>query len=74
MKPSTIRILRIALAIVIVGFIASAGYTSLLVFQRQTALKDVGRGNVNWLVAQGPAEFARLQQRISEYQIADSPV
>jgi len=74
MKPSTIRILRIALAAVIIGFIATAGYTSLLVFQRQAALRDVGRGNVNWVVAQGPSEFARLQQRIAEYELPGSPV
>lgn len=74
MKPNAMRFLRIVLTVVIVGFVASAVYISVLVFQRQTALNDVGRGNVTWLVAQAPAEFARLEQRIAEYQMGDRGV
>lgn len=59
------RFLRIALTIAILGFLASATYISALVFQRQTALESVGLGNVTWMVAQAPAEFARLEQRVS---------
>lgn len=65
------RFLRIALTIVVLGFIASAVYISLLVYQRQAALEGVGLGNVTWLVAQAPSEFARLEQRVSAYGMGD---
>lgn len=64
------RFLRIALTIAILGFIASATYISTLVLQRQTALESVGLGNVNWMAAQAPSEFARLQQRVSALNMA----
>lgn len=65
------RFLRIALTVVILGFIASAIYISALVFQRQTALEGVGLGNVTWMVAQAPSEFARLEQRVSAFAAGD---
>jgi diguanylate cyclase (GGDEF)-like protein len=67
MNISKSRVLQILLAIVIAGFIGAAVYTSSLALQRQTALEDVGRHNVTWEVSQGLSEFARLEQRISEY-------
>ncbi|MET3900159.1 diguanylate cyclase (GGDEF)-like protein/PAS domain S-box-containing protein [Devosia sp. UYZn731] len=67
MNSSTLRFLRIALTVVILGFIASAIYISALVFQRQAALEGVGLGNVTWIVAQAPSEFARLEQRVSAF-------
>jgi len=72
MKWFLMRFLRLALTIVILGFIASAIYISVLVFQRQTALEGVGTGNVDWMVAQAPSEFARLEQRVAAYAISDS--
>lgn len=68
------RFLRIALTIVILGFIASAIYISALVFQRQTALEGVGLGNVTWMVAQAPSEFARLEQRVSAFAAGDPAI
>lgn len=68
------RFLRLALTAVILGFIASAIYISVLVFQRQTALEGVGLGNVTWLVAQAPSEFARLEQRVSGFAVGDGKV
>jgi diguanylate cyclase (GGDEF)-like protein len=59
------RFLRIALTVVILGFIASAIYISALVYQRNAALERVGLHNVIWMVAQAPSEFARLEQRVS---------
>ncbi len=35
--------------------------------QGQQALDPLGRGNITWLVAQAPSEYARLEQRISAY-------
>ncbi|KRA97281.1 hypothetical protein ASD83_09030 [Devosia sp. Root685] len=68
------RFLRIALTVVILGFIASAIYISALVFQRQTALEGVGLGNVTWMVAQAPSEFARLEQRVSAFAAGDPAI
>lgn len=65
------RFLRIALTVAILGFIASAFYISSLVLQRQDALETVGLNNVNWLAAQAPSEFARLEQRVSAFTIGE---
>lgn len=67
MKSLTMRFLRIALTIVVLGFIGSAIYITALVSQRQTALEMVGLDNVTWMVAQAPSEFARLEQRVSNF-------
>jgi len=71
MRSHTVRFLRIALTIAILGFLASAIYISALVFQRQTALESVGLGNVTWMVAQAPSEFTRLEQRVSAMGMPD---
>ncbi|SCB29327.1 putative bifunctional diguanylate cyclase/phosphodiesterase [Rhizobium hainanense] len=68
------RYLRTALIIVILGFITSAIYISALVFQRQTALQDVGLGNITWTIAQAPSEFTRLEQRVSAMGMNDGSV
>jgi diguanylate cyclase (GGDEF)-like protein len=65
------RFLHIALTVAILGFIASAFYISALVFQRHTPFEQVGLGNVTWLVAQAPSEFARLEQRVARYAVKD---
>lgn len=65
------RFLRIALTIVILGFVASAIYISALFFQRQAALESVGLNNATWVIAQVPSEFARFQQRVSAYGMGD---
>ncbi|MFK0166219.1 putative bifunctional diguanylate cyclase/phosphodiesterase [Rhizobium sp. NPDC090279] len=68
------RYLRTALTIVILGFITSAIYISALVFQRQTALQDVGLGNITWTIAQAPSEFTRLEQRVSAIGMSDGNI
>lgn len=68
------RYLRTALIIVILGFITSAIYISALVFQRQTALQDVGLGNITWTIAQAPNEFTRLEQRVSAMGMSNGNV
>ena len=61
------RWLRLALTALILGFVTTAVYISIVVFQRQSALESVGIDNVTWQMAQTPTEFARLVQRISAY-------
>jgi len=74
MNTSKLRVLRISLTIVIVGFICFAVYISSLVLQRQNALEEVGRDNVTWVVSQGLSEYARLEQRIGEYSMPDRSI
>lgn len=74
MKSLNVRFLRTSLTIAILGFVVSAIYISTLVFQRQPALEGVGLGNVTWLVAQAPSEFARLEQRVSAFGMKDGSI
>ncbi|WMT92603.1 EAL domain-containing protein [Pelagibacterium sp. H642] len=66
-QRSRFKILRIALSIGVIAFICAAGYIGTLLLQRQQALDPLGRGNVTWLVAQAPSEYAKLEQRIGAY-------
>ncbi|MFT8246919.1 putative bifunctional diguanylate cyclase/phosphodiesterase [Roseomonas sp. BN140053] len=61
------------------GFLCTAAlltlaaiYTSTLIVQQQTALSDVSRYNVTWLVSQTPFEIARLQATIGTFGIPNS--
>jgi diguanylate cyclase (GGDEF)-like protein len=66
-RLSRLEVLRIALTVAIVGFVWAAIYIGGLLLQRQAAVDPMGRGNVTWLIAQSPPEYARLEQRVSEY-------
>ncbi|WDR02536.1 hypothetical protein PSQ19_18425 [Devosia algicola] len=66
--------LRIALAIGVAAFVITAIYIASLLFERQTALEPVGRGNISWMTAQSPSEYARLEQRISAYGLSGSGI
>lgn len=68
------RFLRIALTVLILGFVISTIYISAVILQRQSALEGVGLNNVTWQIAQAPSEFARLQQRVSAYGLQDGTV
>jgi len=60
-----LRTIKLLLAAVICLFVIAATYISILVVERQNALKQVSRYNVAWLVSQASTEFARLEQRLS---------
>ncbi|SFV29681.1 diguanylate cyclase (GGDEF) domain-containing protein [Devosia crocina] len=68
------RLLRIALIVLILGFVGAAVYVSAVLFQRHAALEGVGLGNVTWLIAQTPSEFARLEQRVAAFGMGDGTV
>src|SRR5437764_585914 len=57
---TTLRKIKLLLAAVIVVFVAAAAYISTLVIERQTALEQVSRYNVAWLVSQAATEYAGL--------------
>ncbi|HEX2724735.1 MAG TPA: PAS-domain containing protein, partial [Beijerinckiaceae bacterium] len=60
---------KLALAAVIGCFALAAAYISVLVVERQDALKQVARYNVAWGVSQAVGEFLRLEQRISAFGV-----
>src|SRR5437773_1021791 len=66
--------IKVLLAVVIGLFVAAALYISLLVVERQNALKQVSRYNLTWLVSQATTEYARLEQRVSAFAIPRSGV
>ncbi|WP_134499475.1 putative bifunctional diguanylate cyclase/phosphodiesterase [Microvirga pakistanensis] len=69
-----LRTLKIVLAAVIAGFIVSAAYISILIVERQEALKHVARYNMPWHASAAMHEFARLEQRLSAYAAQDPTV
>jgi diguanylate cyclase (GGDEF)-like protein len=71
---STLLKLKFLLVAVIACFVAAAIYISVLVVERQEALEHVSRYNVAWLVSQATTEYARLEQRISEFGLPGSDV
>ncbi|WDR06533.1 diguanylate cyclase [Devosia rhodophyticola] len=56
------------------AFVVAAVYIGSLLLQRQSALEPMGRGNVTWLIAQSPSEYARLEQRIGAYGLGDAGI
>ncbi|MGO4571009.1 putative bifunctional diguanylate cyclase/phosphodiesterase [Microvirga sp. 2TAF3] len=70
----SLRILKLALAVVIGCFLLSAAYISSLVVERQEALKLVSRYNTSWLASQAVSEFTRLEQRLSAFSVPRSGV
>jgi diguanylate cyclase (GGDEF)-like protein/PAS domain S-box-containing protein len=65
----SLRTVKVALAVVIACFALAAAYISVLVVERQDALKQVSRYNVAWGVSQAVSEFLRLEQRISAFGV-----
>lgn len=56
-----VRSTRLILAGTVLALTLAAGYTSLLVVQRQHALGEVSRYNTTWLVSQAVLEVSQLQ-------------
>jgi diguanylate cyclase (GGDEF)-like protein len=69
---STLRKIKLLLAAVIIFFVAAAAYISTLIVERQAALEQVSRYNVAWLVSQANSEYARLEQRVSAFDLGNS--
>ncbi|MDB5372052.1 MAG: bifunctional diguanylate cyclase/phosphodiesterase [Belnapia sp.] len=56
--------------LIVIGFLAvAAAYTSILILQRQQALRAVSRYSVTWLISQSALEVARLQVAIGTYRL-----
>ena len=64
--------IKVLLAVVIVLFVAATVYISALVVQRHAAIEQVSRYDVAWVVGQATTEYARLEQRITAFGLAQS--
>ncbi len=70
----SLRTLKVVLALTMAGFIVAAIYISVLVVERQGALRQISRYNAAWEANQAASEFNRFEQRLSEFAIAGSSV
>lgn len=53
-------------------FVLAAIYTSVLIVERQEALRQVSRYNVAWLASQAVAELTKLQQQVATFAVPGS--
>src|SRR4051812_42949963 len=66
--------IKLLLAGVIAFFAAATIYTSVVISERQHALRQASRYNVAWLAGQATTEFARFVERISSSAVPGSNV
>nr|CAD6424208.1 PAS domain S-box protein [Rhizobium sp. Q54] len=69
MAPKVLQ--RILAAIALLLMLAS-GFTSLVIFQRQTALQTISRYNAAWTVSQAAAEFLDLERTLAFFALPQS--
>jgi diguanylate cyclase (GGDEF)-like protein len=63
----SLRTFKTVVALVIGGFLIAAVYISVLVVQRQGALRQISVYNPAWEAGQATSEFMRLEQRLAEF-------
>jgi len=68
------RAFRLLLAAAVGLFTVAAGYTSVLIGERQDTLGRVSRYNVAWLASQATAEHFRLQRQVAAYLVPGTEV
>jgi diguanylate cyclase (GGDEF)-like protein len=61
-------------AVIIGGFLISGAYISVLVVERQDALRQIAGYNPAWEASQAASEFIRLEHRLSEFARPGSTV
>ena len=67
-EPRSFRLLFVGAT----GFLLlMAGYTSMLIMQRQEALQNLSRYNVTWLLSQAAVEVARLEAAVGNAVLKD---
>ncbi|ANY81746.1 hypothetical protein BB934_11640 [Microvirga ossetica] len=62
------------MAIVIGGFMVAGAYISVLVVERQGALRQISAYNPAWEASQAASEFIRLEHRLAQVERPDSGV
>ncbi|EIM29328.1 putative bifunctional diguanylate cyclase/phosphodiesterase [Microvirga lotononidis] len=70
----SLRTFKTVIALVIGGFLIAAIYISVLVVQRQGALRQISVYNPAWEASQAASEFVRLEHRLSEFERPGSGV
>ncbi|WP_201860775.1 putative bifunctional diguanylate cyclase/phosphodiesterase [Microvirga soli] len=70
----SLRTFKTVIALVIGGFLIAAVYISVLVVQRQGALRQIAVYNPAWEASQASSEFIRLEHRLSEFERPGSDV
>ncbi|MEE1655927.1 EAL domain-containing protein [Microvirga sp. CF3062] len=68
----SLRTFKAVIILVIGGFLIAAVYVSVLVVQRQGALRQISVYNPAWEAGQATSEFMRLEQRLAEFASANS--
>src|SRR5919107_112764 len=71
---TALRTLKLLLAGIIALFAAATVYTSVVIGERQEALRQTSRYNVAWLASQATTEFARFVERVSSLSVPGSGV
>ncbi len=73
-RTATLGAIKLALMVIIAVFAAATFYTSVIIGDRQTALRSINRYNVAWLASQGSTELARFMERLSSWATPGSTV
>ncbi len=68
------RVAKLGLLGVMTFLLAAAIYISVLIVQRQAALREVSRYNLTWLVSQATLEFSRLHGAIGAALVPGSGI
>jgi diguanylate cyclase (GGDEF)-like protein len=71
---TALRTIKLLLAGIIALFAAATVYTSVVIGERQEALRQTSRYNVAWLASQATTEFARFVERVSSLSVPGSGV
>ncbi|WP_201834571.1 putative bifunctional diguanylate cyclase/phosphodiesterase [Microvirga zambiensis] len=70
----SLRTFKTVIAIVIGGFMIAGAYISVLVVERQGALRQISAYNPAWEASQAASEFIRLEHRLAQVERPDSGV
>src|SRR4051794_22012241 len=70
----TTRAFKPMLVVFAATIVSAAVYTSVLIVERQDALRQVSRYNVAWLTSQAVVELQKLEQRVAASGLPESGV
>lgn len=62
------RTLKLVLALVVSGFLLASTYFTMVIFERQHALRRISRYNPTWQTHQALYEFMKLDQSLREFK------
>jgi signal transduction histidine kinase len=71
---TSLRRVKLALAVTIAVFAAAAAYASLTISERQQSLREVSRYNLVWAASQALVELHRFEYRVAAFGLPGSTV